>query len=94
MKAVRLKGTVKEALSFDRASVPAVVATRARVRSAVLDARARWMLPFIDGQTRLGDVLERSGLPPEDARYAVGELVRTGIVALRNPSGVIRTRTR
>ncbi len=89
-----MKATVKQALGFDSASVPAVVATRARVRSTALDARARWMLPFIDGRTRLGDVLERSGLPFDDARYAVGELVRVGIVALRPAPAAQASRTR
>jgi aminopeptidase-like protein len=68
--------------SIDLAYVPSIV-TRSRVREAELDLRALWMLPFIDGESRLADVLLRSGLPVDEARAAVGELVTSGIVALR-----------
>jgi hypothetical protein len=52
----------------------------------VLDARARWMLAFIDGETTLGGVLASGGLPIDDAREAVAELVLKGIVVLRASS--------
>jgi hypothetical protein len=71
---------------FDDRSIPVVVASPAEIRSTVLDARARWMLAFIDGQTKLGAVLASGGLPIDDAREAVAELVLQGIVVLRASS--------
>ena len=72
--------------TLDEASVPVVVATRSEIRSTVLDARARWMLAFIDGQNSLGRVLASGGLPIDDAREAIAELVLQGIVTLRASS--------
>jgi hypothetical protein len=74
------------AKSFDEGCVPVVVATKAQIRSTLLDARARWMLAFIDGETTLGRVLASGGLPIDDAREAMAELVLEGIVLLRASS--------
>jgi hypothetical protein len=74
------------AKSFDEGCVPVIVATRAEIRSTVLDARARWMLAFIDGEATLGRVLASGGLPLDDAREAVADLVLQGIVVLRASS--------
>ena len=72
--------------SFDEGCIPMVVATTTEIRTAILDARARWMLAFIDGETTLGRVLASGGLPIDDAREAVAELVLQGIVVLRASS--------
>ena len=72
--------------SFDEGCIPVVVASAAEIRSMVLDARARWMLAFIDGETTLGLVLASGGLPIDDAREAVADLVLQGIVVLRASS--------
>ena len=40
------------------------------------------MLSFIDGRSVLGHVISISGLPLEDAREGVGELVLRGLVVL------------
>jgi hypothetical protein len=66
---------------FD-ACVPVRVADEVTVRLAPIDARARWMLAFIDGRSALATVLASAGLPIEDAREAVNELVLQGIVTL------------
>jgi hypothetical protein len=68
---------------FDEACVPARVASDAQIRAARLDVRALWVLSYIDGSSLLGDVLARAGLPPEEARESVSDLVQRGIVALR-----------
>lgn len=62
--------------------VPVCVADEVTVRLAPIDARARWMLAFIDGRSALSTVLASAGLPIEDAREAVSELVLRGIVRL------------
>jgi hypothetical protein len=72
--------------AFDDTAIPVVVASVVEIRSTVLDARARWMLAFIDGETTLGRVLASGGLPIDDAREAVAELVLQGIVVLRASS--------
>jgi hypothetical protein len=84
--AVEVPSVRAAAESFDEGSVPVVVATTAVIRSTVLDARARWMLAFIDGETTLGRVLPSGGLPIDDAREAISELVLRGIVVLRASS--------
>ena len=80
MKRVR---RTREPSCFDDACVPARVATDAQLRAAKLDMRALWMLSFIDGRSLLGDVLARAGLPLEEAREGVSDLVLRGVVALR-----------
>jgi hypothetical protein len=68
--------------AFDDRCVPVRVADGEQVHAARLDARARWMLSFIDGRSVLGHVLSISGLPLEDAREGVSELVVRGLVVL------------
>jgi hypothetical protein len=68
---------------FDNACVPARIASDEQVRAARLDLRALWMLSFIDGRLLLGDVLASAGLPLDEAREGVSDLVMRGIVALR-----------
>jgi hypothetical protein len=41
------------------------------------------MLSFIDGRSLLRDVIARAGLPVDQAREGVSDLVLRGIVALR-----------
>jgi hypothetical protein len=68
---------------FDEAWVPARIASDAQIRAAHLDVRALWILSYIDGTSLLGDVLARAGLPAEEARESVGDLLERGIVTLR-----------
>jgi hypothetical protein len=64
------------------AMVPRVVGNRTKMRDPELDARARWLVPFMNGDTRLGAVLEASALPESDAVHALCVLLRRGIVVL------------
>ncbi len=80
MKKVR---RTREPSCFDDACIPARVANDAQLRAARLDMRALWMLSFIDGRSLLGDVLARAGLPLDEAREGVSDLVLRGVVALR-----------
>jgi len=73
--------------SFDDRCVPVRIATDAEVLASRLDARARWMLSFIDGRSVLGHVISTSGLPLEDARDGVAELVLQGLVVLDTAGG-------
>jgi hypothetical protein len=68
---------------MDEGCIPWRVASDAQVRAARLDVRALWLLSYIDGRLMLGEVFERAGLPIEEAREGISDLVRRGIVALR-----------
>jgi hypothetical protein len=68
---------------LDEGCVPSRIASDAQVRAARLDIRALWLLSYIDGRSMLCEIFERAGLPIEEARDAVGDLVRRGIVALQ-----------
>jgi hypothetical protein len=68
--------------AFDDRCVPVRVADGEQVHAARLDARARWMLSFIDGRSVLGHVISICGLPAEEAREGVSELVLRGLVVL------------
>lgn len=68
---------------LDRSHVPLLLAAGSELADAMLDARARWLLPFIDGLTPLALVLDHCGLPRADALEAFCELLERGIVALR-----------
>jgi hypothetical protein len=83
--AQRSSGT--QASSFDDRCVPIRVASDDEVHAARLDARARWMLSFVDGRSVLGHVISTSGLPVEDARDGVSELVLRGLVVLETVGG-------
>ena len=48
-----------------------------------LDARARWLLPLIDGTASLERVFVLSGMPTSDALQAMCELLERKIVVLR-----------
>lgn len=63
--------------------VPVIVAEDRGTRDLVLDARARWLLPFIDGETPVVMVLENSGMPQADAVEAFCALLNHEVVALR-----------
>jgi hypothetical protein len=76
------KRAPKKASCLDDECVLARVAADEDVRAARLDLRAQWMLSFIDGRLSLGDVLARAGLPFDQAREGVSDLVVHGIVAL------------
>jgi hypothetical protein len=73
--------SARKSSHLDDWCVPARIAD-ANVRAARLDLRAQWMLSFIDGRLSLGDVLAMAGLPVEEARQGVSDLVVHGIVVL------------
>jgi hypothetical protein len=45
--------------------------------------RALWLLSYIDGASLLSEVFAQAGLPVDEARAGVNDLVRRGIVSLR-----------
>ncbi len=77
----------REPSYLDEGCVPRRIASDAQIRAARLDVRALWLLSYIDGSSLLSDVFARAGLPLEEARAGVNDLVRRGIVSLR-PSEV------
>jgi hypothetical protein len=73
--------------SFDQECVPMRVADDDRVHAARLDARAKWMLGFVDGRTVLSHVISTCGLPADEAREGVLDLVERGLVIVRPEGG-------
>jgi hypothetical protein len=74
-------GSIYEVL--ERTAV--VVGAPGRVDLMSLDARARWLLPFLDGTASVERAMQSSGMPPVDALLAMCELVARGIVSLAPP---------
>lgn len=68
---------------FERGYVPVMTAGPRDLRDAPLDMRARWLVPFIDGENPLPRVLESSALPPADALHAICVLIDLKLVVLR-----------
>jgi len=64
----------------DLARVPVLDATPREVRVATEDARARWLVPFIDGKMTLEEVIAASALAEEDARAGIDLLVAAKLV--------------
>ena len=68
---------------FERGYVPVLTAGPRDLRDAPLDMRARWLVPFIDGETALPRVLESSALRRVDALHAICVLIDLKLVVLR-----------
>jgi hypothetical protein len=68
---------------FERGYVPVVSAGPREMRDAPIDMRARWLVPFIDGESPLPRVLEASALPQADALHAICVLLDQRLVVLR-----------
>ena len=68
---------------FERSYVPVMAAGPRDLRDATLDMRARWLVPFIDGESPLPRVLESSALPAADALHAICVLLEQKLVVLR-----------
>jgi hypothetical protein len=82
MRAIKRGRRASEPSCFDDACVPARVASDAEIRAGRLDLRALLMFSFVDGVSLLGEALAPAGLPLEEAREGVSDLVLRGIVAL------------
>jgi hypothetical protein len=82
----RLMASYVESLgSLDR--VPVMVAPFDELEARTVDHRAGFLLSQVDGATSLETILDVSGMPPLDALRIVRELVRRGIVVLREGAG-------
>lgn len=62
-----------------------IVATPIMLRATSLDARARWLIPFLDADASVEDAMRASGMAPVDALLGMCELVARGIVVLAPP---------
>jgi hypothetical protein len=51
-------------------------------RGCALDARARWLVAFVDGRSTFEEVVTKSGLPAVDGLLGACELVALGVVVL------------
>ena len=62
------------------AQVPRVILSREELNAADLDHRDYFLISLMDGHTTVENVLDISGMPPEEALALLESLVRRGII--------------
>jgi len=67
---------------FDRRHIPVLVLPLSSLSDTMLGYREELLLSFIDGNARLADVIEDSGLEMLDALRALCELLEKDIITL------------
>jgi hypothetical protein len=72
------------------ACVPIAMVSRAEASRLGLDARAIFLLAFVDDRRSVIDVLTHSGLPLSEAADALAQLCDAGIVALASSPKVTK----
>jgi len=74
-KAVRLAGSGR------RDDVPKVLASRAVIAQAPIDARAAFVLSLVDGRNSVDALVDMAGMPVEDVKAILARLARLGLIA-------------
>ncbi len=69
---------------MDKTTIPTLLVDIQDARLVPLDARARWVLAFVDGTRAVEEIFEENGLPEADAAFAMAELVAKRLVALES----------
>ncbi len=77
----RAVGSVEAGL-LDPAEIPVVLLTQDDGRRGHMDIRSRFILSLIDGFSSIELVIAQSGMPPQDAVYALCDLVDRGMIHL------------
>jgi serine/threonine protein kinase len=72
--------TVYEAMLEDPYRIPTLVRTRQELASVAMEPRARLLLPWIDGQASITQILERSGMQRLEAYHHLCQLLLRGIM--------------
>ena len=70
--------------------VPIAMVSRAEASHLALDARALFLLAFIDDRRSVFDVLTHSGLPLSEAADALAQLCDAGVIALASSPNVTK----
>lgn len=78
----KARAPAKPAKKKDEQRIPVLNVSPKQVRVCVEDARARWLVAFIDGTSSVERVLAASALAEEDARAGMKILLDEGLVAL------------
>jgi hypothetical protein len=77
----RAVGSVDAGL-LDPAEIPVVLLTQDDGRRGHMDIRSRFILSLIDGFSSIELIIAQSGMPPQDAVYALCDLVDRGMIHL------------
>ena len=77
----RAVGSVDAGL-LDPAEIPVVLLTQDNGRRGHMDIRSRFILSLIDGFSSIELLVAQSGMPPQDAVYALCDLVDRGMIHL------------
>jgi len=80
------KFVIHEREASTDACVPIAMVPRAEASRLGLDARALFVLAFVDDRRSVFDDITNSGLPLSDAAEALVQLCDAGVVALASPS--------
>jgi hypothetical protein len=67
---------------LDPAEIPVVVLSQEDTRKGQMDIRSRFVLALIDGFSPVELIIAQSGMPPQDAVYALCDLVDRGMIHL------------
>jgi hypothetical protein len=73
--AVRLAGSGR------RDDAPRVLASRAVISQAPIDARAAFVLSLVDGKNTVDALIDMSGMPDEEVKAILARLTRLGLIA-------------
>lgn len=68
---------------IDEAGVPTLLLSPQELQTLDLDHRCGFLLSLIDGMTRVGDLMELSGMPREETEALLIRLVTLGAIELR-----------
>jgi hypothetical protein len=61
---------------------PRLLASKAAIASAPIDARAAFVLARVDGRTTVDAIVDMSGMPEADVKEILARLARLGLISL------------
>jgi hypothetical protein len=64
-----------------RESVPRILASKAVIETAPLDARAAFVLSLVDGTATVDAIVDSAGMPAEEAKTILARLARLGLIS-------------
>ena len=68
---------------FAPTDVPVLARARSQIGLQHLDVRAQFILSLVDGRSTLAEIVSTSGMPHEDAMYAICDLTDHGVLKYR-----------
>ncbi len=68
---------------FAPTDIPVLAMARSQIGVQFLDVRAQFILSLVDGRTTIAEIVTTSGMPHEDAMYAICDLTDHGVLKYR-----------